>query len=90
MDQHTERVSSKKAKKKRQSTTKQRRRQEVDEPEQYFAAKSILDEKLEGGKLRFLVDWEDNPTTGETYDPTWVRDSTKVEDSSLTVFAIGK
>jgi hypothetical protein len=65
-------------KKKRRSTTKlRRRRQEPDEPEQYFAAKSILDKKLEAGKLLFLVDWEDNPTTRETYDPTWVRESTE-------------
>jgi hypothetical protein len=76
MDQ--ERVSSKNAKKKRQSTTKPRQgRQELDEPEQYFPAKSILNEKLKAGKLRFLVNWEDNPTTGETYNPTWVRDSTR-------------
>lgn len=37
-----------------------------------FAIKDIIDEKSVRDKLFFRIDWEDNPVTGETYEPTWV------------------
>ncbi|KAK4042873.1 hypothetical protein C8A01DRAFT_13508 [Parachaetomium inaequale] len=56
--------------------TKQKRRRPVAtrEPtpeEEIFEVRDILDEKLVKGKLLYKVDWADNPTTGERYDPTW-------------------
>lgn len=35
--------------------------------------KSIIDEKQVGDdEIEYLIDWEDNPETGESYTPTWV------------------
>ncbi|KAK3997574.1 citron Rho-interacting kinase [Cladorrhinum sp. PSN332] len=42
--------------------------------EQYFTIRDILAEKYERDKLLYLVDWEDDPTTGEKYEPTWEPD----------------
>ncbi|KAL5315903.1 hypothetical protein ACEPPN_016777 [Leptodophora sp. 'Broadleaf-Isolate-01'] len=36
-----------------------------------YPARAILDEETRKGKVWYLIDWEDNPTTGEKYDPTW-------------------
>jgi hypothetical protein len=58
--------------------TKQKRRKSAatreptPEEEDIFEVRDILDEKLVKGKLLYKVDWADNPTTGERYDPTWV------------------
>lgn len=38
-----------------------------------YEVRDILDEKRVKGKLLYKVDWADHPTTGERYDPTWVR-----------------
>lgn len=48
-------------------TQKQKNSNEVSEPE-YYTIKSILEEK----RGRYLIDWEDDPTTGEQFKPTWV------------------
>ena len=40
---------------------------EVSEPE-YYRVKSILEEK----RGRYLIDWEDDPATGQQFKPTWV------------------
>lgn len=40
--------------------------------ETFYEIRGIVDEKYVGGKLLYKVDWVDNPTTGERYDPTWV------------------
>lgn len=37
-----------------------------------FAIKDIVDEKFVDGKHFFKIDWEDNPATGESFEPTWV------------------
>lgn len=42
-------------------------------PEEEYQVRSILDEKVERGKLLYLIDWEDSPE-GQAYDPTWVLD----------------
>lgn len=39
--------------------------------EVWFNIRQILDEKRIGSRIQYLVDWEDNPITGEAYDPTW-------------------
>jgi hypothetical protein len=41
-------------------------------PEGFWKVRAILDEKIERGVLRYLVDWEDDHKTGESYKPTWV------------------
>lgn len=38
----------------------------------YYAIKDIIDEKLENDRLWYRVDWEDDPDTHQTFDPTWV------------------
>jgi hypothetical protein len=40
--------------------------------EDLYAIRDIVGEKFVKGKLLYKVDWADNPTTGERYDPTWV------------------
>ncbi|GAB1314364.1 Chromo domain-containing protein [Madurella fahalii] len=39
--------------------------------ETFYEIRGIVDEKYVGEKLLYKVDWVDNPTTGERYDPTW-------------------
>ncbi|KAH6850777.1 hypothetical protein B0I37DRAFT_324150, partial [Chaetomium sp. MPI-CAGE-AT-0009] len=36
-----------------------------------YEVRDILDEKSVKGRLLYKVDWADNPTTGERYEPTW-------------------
>lgn len=38
-----------------------------------FAIKDIIDEKLINGKRFFKIDWADDSTTGESFEPTWVK-----------------
>jgi hypothetical protein len=35
-----------------------------------YEIRDIIDEKYVKGKLLYKVDWADDPTTGEQYDPT--------------------
>ena len=64
----------------RKSQQKRKQREEEESssdekdslPEGYWKVRGILDEKFERGELRYLVDWEDNRKTGESYKPTWV------------------
>lgn len=37
-----------------------------------FAIKDIIDEKFIRGKRHYKIDWQDDPTTGEPFSPTWV------------------
>ncbi|KAK3297511.1 uncharacterized protein B0H64DRAFT_457707 [Chaetomium fimeti] len=39
--------------------------------EGFYEVRDILDEKSAKGRLLYKVDWADNPTTGERYQPTW-------------------
>ena len=41
---------------------------EGDADGDFWAIKDIIEES----KLKYKVDWEDNPRTGEKYAPTWV------------------
>ncbi|KAL1839307.1 hypothetical protein VTK73DRAFT_4072 [Phialemonium thermophilum] len=43
-----------------------------DDSGPFYAVRDILDEKHEKGRLYYLIDWEDDPKTGERYEPTWV------------------
>jgi hypothetical protein len=35
----------------------------------------ILDQKEEKGKVYYLCNWADDPETGESFPPSWVRGS---------------
>ncbi|OHF02865.1 hypothetical protein CORC01_01966 [Colletotrichum orchidophilum] len=39
--------------------------------EEWFTIKDILQERRRNSNIEYLVDWEDNPETGERYSPTW-------------------
>lgn len=41
----------------------------ADATDEFYSVKSILDESSD----KYLIDWEDDPGTGRTYSPTWVR-----------------
>ncbi|KAF7927928.1 hypothetical protein BELL_0059g00060 [Botrytis elliptica] len=36
-----------------------------------YEINGILDERKSGKITKFLIDWKDNPETGESYEPTW-------------------
>lgn len=40
-------------------------------PDNLFAIKDIIDEKLVDGQRYYQIDWANNSTTGESYSPTW-------------------
>ncbi|CAG9999711.1 unnamed protein product [Clonostachys byssicola] len=50
-----------------------------EEESGWYVIKDIIDERRVRGKVEYLIDWEDNPKTGKSYDPTWAksRDVTK-------------
>ena len=56
----------------RKSAKPRRTTQEPTPDEVLYEIRDVVDEKLVKGKLLYKVDWADNPTTGERYDPTWV------------------
>jgi hypothetical protein len=58
--------------KRRKSAAPKARAREPTPDDTLFEIRDIIDEKIEKGILYYKVDWADNPTTGERYDPTWV------------------
>jgi hypothetical protein len=56
---------------------KNSRRKKDEESEKVYslADPGILEQKEENGKVYYLVNWADDPETGEKYDPTWVGDT---------------
>ncbi|APA06148.1 hypothetical protein sscle_01g009180 [Sclerotinia sclerotiorum 1980 UF-70] len=52
------------------SPSEKRLKQKEDSPPLYNI-KGILSERKIGKTTEFLIDWEDNPETGEPYEPTW-------------------
>jgi len=54
---------------------KPRRRKET-ESEKVFSLQDpgILDQKEENGKVYYLLNWADDPDTGEQFKPSWVSD----------------
>ncbi|KHO01531.1 Chromo domain-like protein [Metarhizium album ARSEF 1941] len=47
-----------------------------DSDNDWYTIKTILDERVVRGRVEYLVDWDHNRTTGETYSPTWSREVT--------------
>ncbi|WYZ38625.1 hypothetical protein EsH8_III_000539 [Colletotrichum jinshuiense] len=39
--------------------------------EKWWIIRDILQERTRGSKIEYLVDWEDDPDTGEQYPPSW-------------------
>ncbi|KUI71745.1 hypothetical protein VM1G_06595 [Cytospora mali] len=61
----------KRAKSPRIESGKRRKSHHATAYDNFFAIKNINSEKLIDGKLHYQIDWADNPTTGESYPPTW-------------------
>lgn len=58
--------------KRRKSAGATRKIRKATPEEGLYEVRDILDEKTTKGRLLYKVDWADNPTTGERYQPTWV------------------
>ncbi|KAK3374020.1 hypothetical protein B0T24DRAFT_657686 [Lasiosphaeria ovina] len=60
---------------KRRKSTQPPRRQDTPhaapEEEKLYAIRGIIEEKYKRRKLLYRIDWEDDPDTGETFEPTW-------------------
>ncbi|KAK4467024.1 hypothetical protein QBC42DRAFT_342494 [Cladorrhinum samala] len=50
---------------------KRRRPSARHREEEYYELRDILDEKTEEGELWYLVDWENDASTGKEYEPSW-------------------
>ncbi|KPM41571.1 hypothetical protein AK830_g4960 [Neonectria ditissima] len=55
----------------RQRKSNKRSSKTVRQTEDWYPVRQILDERIVKGKVEYLVDWEDNSNTGESYSPTW-------------------
>ena len=52
---------------------KKRKRRRDTSSAEFYSVKQILAEKIgRGQEISYLIDWDDNPETGESYTPTWV------------------
>ena len=55
---------------------KPRRRKEAESEKQFsLQDPGILDQKEENGKVYYLLNWADDPDTGEHFEPSWVSDT---------------
>lgn len=53
------------------SPKKKQKKKEGADPD-WYEIKGILNERKSGKITEYLIDWEDHPRTGQTYEPTWV------------------
>ncbi|KAM3087506.1 hypothetical protein ACMFMG_001589 [Clarireedia jacksonii] len=51
-------------------TKTRKKKKSTHDTEVYYSVREIIGER-KGQRTEFLIDWEDNPLTGETYEPTW-------------------
>lgn len=64
--------TSKKPRRRKQNFTAQSRRRSRP-AEKLWAFRAILGERTAAnGAKEYLIEWEDDPDTGEKYEPTWV------------------
>lgn len=54
------------------TSAKKRKRERESLPQGYYSVQQILEEKRKHGRTLYLIDWEDNTETGESYENTWV------------------
>ncbi|KAJ0299407.1 hypothetical protein COL516b_009288 [Colletotrichum fioriniae] len=52
-------------------SSKHQKKHKEQPKEEWYIIKDILQERRNGSNIEYLVDWEDNPETGERYRPTW-------------------
>ncbi|KAK1984239.1 hypothetical protein LZ30DRAFT_586632 [Colletotrichum cereale] len=52
-------------------SSKQPKKPKEPAKEKWYIVKDILQERKCGTSIEYLVDWEDDPDTGERYRPTW-------------------
>lgn len=68
--------ASSKKQKRRKSTPRSRStsvvQNQVISDTEFYEIRDIIDERILGGELQYKIDWADNPTTGDSYAPTWV------------------
>jgi len=63
-----------KPKPKSKSATRPRRKPKPFSSEaDWYTIRDIIDEKVEDGRIQYLIDWEGTDNNGLPYDPTWVR-----------------
>jgi hypothetical protein len=58
------------------SKRKPKRRKSTSTPdhnEGWFSIRDIIDDKVENGRIKYLVDWDGVDKNGRRYEPTWVR-----------------
>ncbi|TGO70044.1 hypothetical protein BOTNAR_0004g00290 [Botryotinia narcissicola] len=55
----------------RSSKPSQKRSKKKEDTPPLYEINGILDERKSGKITKFLIDWKDNPETGESYEPTW-------------------
>lgn len=56
----------------RSSKSSKKRSKKKDTTPPLYDISGILDERKSGKITEYLIDWRDNPETGESYEPTWV------------------
>lgn len=56
----------------RSSKSSKKRSKKKDSTPPLYDINGILDERKSGKITEYLIDWRDNPETGESYEPTWV------------------
>ncbi|KAL2118930.1 hypothetical protein VTJ04DRAFT_5889 [Mycothermus thermophilus] len=59
------------SKRRRRSAAAAQQKRRKAKSEVLYEVRDIIDEKVEKGKVFYLVDWADDPVTGEKFDPTW-------------------
>ncbi|GKT40873.1 uncharacterized protein ColSpa_01054 [Colletotrichum spaethianum] len=52
-------------------SSKQPKKPKEQPKENWYIIRDILQERKRGATIEYLVDWEDDPDTGERYHPTW-------------------
>ncbi|KAK6609215.1 hypothetical protein H4I96_03146 [Botrytis cinerea] len=55
----------------RSSKSSKKRSKKKDSTPPLYDINGILDERKSGKITEYLIDWRDNPETGESYEPTW-------------------
>lgn len=63
----------------RKPSPPKRKKEQKQSSTVYYEIKGILSERKSGKATEFLIDWEDNPATGEVYEPTWVGNTSTFE-----------
>ncbi|KAG5943013.1 hypothetical protein E4U53_007118 [Claviceps sorghi] len=56
--------------------TSESRKRVASVDEDWFSIRAILEERRINGHTEYLVDWDDDETTGKRYTPTWSREVT--------------